>query len=890
MKIKKRNETPDKKWTLGNRIVTKKSSSINVRITAGFLSVITLFLTLPFRCAAENTAFEAETNLNSGSDSEQQKDKTENKVDSVTVSDDRKTIDISVTLSDSMAETYKGKKLYLFELYPYQTVENIGAFDPVDNKAIAGEKYSFSVSLDINSEQLYARYLCAVLEDSGDYTVLTDARYIENYEKLADRSFEYPEAASKKGLTFQYIADAQYLGTSHTVLNVPINKYYTDNTEYGAAFDYCGTIYYLDQEQLSILDNRIKTCTDAGIHVYLNILLTAPENSLPKSLECLYSADASPSVTYYAVNTAEKTSLKYFEAFMAFLAGRYTAPDGKNGFAGSYIIGYEINSNRYYNNMGEQDIESYTDAYVTLLRAADVAVRSVYSNARVYISLGCNFNQPAVNDKVGVNIRLDYTARDILDRIASKAGDIPWNIAFNPYASDYSLTEIWADENAKTDFDTPYITMSNIQVLCDYLKRSELLYHGQPRSIAITEFGISADPSDTAALDKQAAAFAYAYYKAAVLDGVESVIYCRQIDNRLENGVFFGLCTYGNKESEIYGERKPVYDVFRYIDTQRSLEFSEKYLSVLGVTEWSSLIYGFDVNTYIKRTIIEKAAVTEGSILQSCQPYSMFSFTDGTLNGFLPTENASSAGIRELSGSESKDAGSHLALYASLIPNGTDEYMGISRHFPTGLNISEMKYIALNIKTEAPVSAASVNVLFRIYSDRNGGGSDVYEGTAEISPGEWTKIYFDISQAADSYGTVDHMTVWVKDGDGNRANAEYSLLISELDAYKKDMSKLTRFVLVIVFIISAVLSGVCIFAVLKVLIIRRKKRKRMEMEEKAAEGIRKKELEMRRQNNFQHHINNEAFIDDEENISGQKSLKLRIENVRKAEKGKRSQK
>lgn len=105
-------------------------------------------------------------------------------------------------------------------------------------------------------------------------------------------------------------------------MNVPINKYYTDDTEYGAAFDYCGTTYYLDQEQLSILDNRIKTCTDAGIHVYLNILLTAPEDSLPKSLECLYSADASPSVTYYAVNTAEKTSLKYFEAFMAFLAGR----------------------------------------------------------------------------------------------------------------------------------------------------------------------------------------------------------------------------------------------------------------------------------------------------------------------------------------------------------------------------------------------------------------------------------------------------------------------------------------------------------------------------------------------------------------------------------------
>ena len=103
-----------------------------------------------------------------------------------------------MTLTDNVLETYKGKKLYLFELYPYQTVENIGAFDPVENKTIVGDKYSFSIELNVNSEQLYARYLCAVLEDSGDYTVLTETRYIDNYEEIADRSFEYPKAASKR--------------------------------------------------------------------------------------------------------------------------------------------------------------------------------------------------------------------------------------------------------------------------------------------------------------------------------------------------------------------------------------------------------------------------------------------------------------------------------------------------------------------------------------------------------------------------------------------------------------------------------------------------------------------------------------------------------------------
>ena len=56
-------------------------------------------------------------------------------------------------------------------------------------------------------------------------------------------------------------------------------------------------------------------------------------------------------------------------------------------------------------------------------------------------------------------------------------------------------------------------------------------------------------------------------------------------------------------------------------------------------------------------------------------------------------------------------------LLQLLRPNGTDEYMGISRHFSNGLNISEMKYIALNIKADTSVSSETVNVLFRVVSD-----------------------------------------------------------------------------------------------------------------------------------------------------------------------------
>ena len=51
---------------------------------------------------------------------------------SVTV--DKTNVNIRVTLAKADAEKYKGRKLFLFELYPYQTAENIGAFDPTEDR------------------------------------------------------------------------------------------------------------------------------------------------------------------------------------------------------------------------------------------------------------------------------------------------------------------------------------------------------------------------------------------------------------------------------------------------------------------------------------------------------------------------------------------------------------------------------------------------------------------------------------------------------------------------------------------------------------------------------------------------------------------------------------
>ena len=84
---------------------------------------------------------------------------------SVTV--DKTNVNIRVTLAKADAEKYKGRKLFLFELYPYQTAENIGAFDPTDYRLIEGSEYLFSLPFEKNSDQIYARYLCALIGEDG---------------------------------------------------------------------------------------------------------------------------------------------------------------------------------------------------------------------------------------------------------------------------------------------------------------------------------------------------------------------------------------------------------------------------------------------------------------------------------------------------------------------------------------------------------------------------------------------------------------------------------------------------------------------------------------------------------------------------------------------------
>lgn len=706
---------------------------------------------------------------------------------------------------------------------------------------------------------------------------------ISNYTSVAVNNYEYPLFASKKGLAIQLLSDAQLLGASHTVITVPINEYLSvEETE--LEFKYCDKSYFFLPEKINILDYKIKSYTESGIHVYLNIVLTAPGDDQDDALECLYMAEnLSSTATYFAINSRDSDALMYFQSFMSFIADRYTAEAAPYGFAGSYIIGYEINSNRYYNYLGESTIENYVDAYETLFRAADIATRTVYSNAKLYVSVSNNFTNPSINNRVTVNDRLDYTVRAVLDDLEKKMSDIPWNVAASAYASNYNIVDIWDDDNAVSGFGTPYITMANIDVLCEYLSQNEFLYENKKRNIVITEFGVNTDPADETSLAHQAAAYAYAYYKASSLDMIEAFIYYRHVDSVAENGIYFGLWSSRPDTLSSPYQKKPIYDVFKYIDTDRSSEITQGCLQVLGIEKWEDLIGDFSQTSVSKIQKFESAGTVSGDVVKGARKYILFDFADNSLHGFMPTDNAGQITSTDASGLLNKDGSVRKAtsLLANLVCDGAGGYMGIGRYFPSRLNLENMAYASVTIKVEAPVSSQNVKTMLRLYTDTpdETGKTVVYEGTASVSNGSWTTVYFDISELTEKNTFFDGMKIWISDEFGSEEN-NYSFWITDVSMYQKGTGVFGKVLLISVGIVCAVLAALSLLLTVRNINLKKadvkrhsdaEKRRREQTENNGTVQINFDELTKRRSNR------------DVKTISQQQALKNRIEMVKRTQ-------
>lgn len=488
-------------------------------------------------------------------------------------------------------ETADDGYYYLFELHPYET--GIGSRTDYAAWSEKGDKLSFTVpySGDPSDSRLYSRFVAAV-NVGGTYQAISGPIYVTNPGDVAAFTEEFPEAQSKKGLLIELdmLGDAMNLGVKHTTINIPYHHIWGGNL----AYDYNGTTYYFNEDLIASYDKMISSFSAKGI-VVTAILLNGWNPDKPELV--MPGVTRQDDAFYYGFNVSTKEGYEATRALFSFMAERYSGSNYDYGRVSNWIVGNEINNNKNWNYVGPMELSEYTKLFEQDFRVAYTAIKSHSKNARVYFSTDYEWKKE--------NTSLQYAAKDFIDLFNAgirAEGNIDWGLAYHPYPYPMVEPEFWDDDQTGMVNDTensPVVNFKNLHVLTDYFQKPELLTaDGRVRHIILSEEGFTSQSASRGPVyDIQAAAFAYAYYLVDSNPYIDAFILNRQVDSITEvnTSCAFGLWTVdmSRPDKVIAVMPKNIYEVFKYIDTNKSLKYTEFAKEIIGIESWGEVIPNF---------------------------------------------------------------------------------------------------------------------------------------------------------------------------------------------------------------------------------------------------------------------------------------------------------
>lgn len=477
--------------------------------------------------------------------------------------------------------------IYLFPLNTYETSIPDGA-EPADTFRIEKTKPFFTFHVNLNNRQansrMFKKFVVAAKVD-GKYKIISKSRYITNPEAVAKYNI-YTPASSIKGLLVDpsrlNSGELEDLGVKQAAYNIPLSKI-TGQTTSGnyptIHYNYNGKTYAIDGQSVAEFDIVFGGLSKKGIRVTAIILndmnYEYPELTHPK-------ARSGSTAPYVMFNGAEQAGIDCMAAMATFLAERYSGTG--HGTISNWVIANEINARKEWNYMEYTDAYNYVKEYAQAFRVFYNAIKAVNGSAEIYMPLDQTWNR---NLKGSTN----YDARDVLDNfneIIKEKGNIDWQLAYHPYPVPLTNAAFWNtgayfQKLTVDSVDTAMVNMKNIHVVTDYLSREAFKTDsGEIRQVLLSEQGFT---SSSGGEGVQAAAFAYAYYIAEANSHINGFLLNRQTDapEEVAQGLAFGLNHAG-------GAHKQIYNVYKKIDTSESHNVTEFSKSILGISDWSSVI------------------------------------------------------------------------------------------------------------------------------------------------------------------------------------------------------------------------------------------------------------------------------------------------------------
>lgn len=387
---------------------------------------------------------------------------------------------------------------------------------------------------------------------------------------------------------------------------------YDDTT----TFTYEGVDYHFNNKRLNKYDEIIKKYTSYGINVQMILLCykTAGDwKTYPQALSYVGEEGFPSTGTFWSgesigYNTSTQLGEKYFLATMEFFAQRYSQ-NAENGLVHNYVIGNEIDwafawqhiASWHYDEAGKVVYETWSlDAYMEeiarSMRLANLALKKYNSNITVSVSFT---NQWAESyNKTCKMTEYDYgydtyAPKDQLDWLCiheKTRGNYNWGLTLHPYGydgfegSDVLNQELEGMEKGiiNADYKTStHITTANLEIVQTYLENSVTKCNGQLRDVRLTEFSISAAGGSQQEQNEQAGYLAWSFYRCALLPCIKSFEYWPVVNPKLAEG---SNSRTGLLDTDGQTKRK-AYELWKYIDTNKSFEYASKYLPYLSYTK-----------------------------------------------------------------------------------------------------------------------------------------------------------------------------------------------------------------------------------------------------------------------------------------------------------------
>ncbi len=605
------------------------------------------------------------------------------------------------------------RDIYLFAIGPWQSPSDIREMTPITKAKVRNReaKANFEVESDL-SELLCSGFVFGMEDSEGKtYEPVSDVYYISNPRSANKDASKDPSvpAGDLKGL-IGTPTQLSELGAKKTLLTLDIGRLLRGSGGEGAiSFVFNGVSCHVDRKEIEALDAQIRAYTALGITVLLETVQTRSYGELDHEIRNI-AFEGVTGADGYAFNMLSRDGATRICALFDFITERYTS--GEYGRLGGIIVGRKVNSFANYYASG-LDTETAVKNYVYAVRMAHNLLLSKDPEARVYAALGNNWRFAEARG---------ISASEMLTTFANMAengGDFFWQLCMEANASDTSNSAIWDDTLAGDD--PRFISPINIGVVTDILSSSPYQFEGLERNVLLNRFAIGGKEED-----KQAASYAYAYYKCLENGKIDGLIYATAVDGG-EDALKSGLYTYMGAASA----PKKLGVIFEAVDNAKIGDVA--YVSGFLGDKWNKLYEQYS-SAAVKRRVVRSEDTNDHS---RDELKVLADFSRGDIDGFIPV----SAKYDELRFS---DSWGRPVLYASLDPKFAGDSAGVVSSSIALKDLKGAGYLTFTAMINGSGDDTEISIRLSGY-DKNG-IETVFTAQSEIRSGEWIEMYYDIEE------------------------------------------------------------------------------------------------------------------------------------------------